>query len=102
METTRKDDPYRAERADVFTEWHNAFAEKELLIRDVIAEAVNHPSLYAALLVIAAAKNGKEISPDRLGKWLAKNRGMTVNGLTLVRTGIIAGGSSIWVVRTMA
>jgi hypothetical protein len=101
METTRKDDPYRTERIDVFAEWHGAFEGKDLLIRDVIADAVNHPSLYAALLVIAAAKNDKEISPERLGRWLARNRGMNVNGLTLVRTRTVSGGLSFWAVRAL-
>jgi hypothetical protein len=98
MESTRKDDPYRAERADVFTEWHKALGEKECLVRDVIA-AINHPGFHAALLIVAMARNGKEISPDRLGRWLAKNRGMTVSGLTLVRAGAISGGFPLWVVR---
>jgi hypothetical protein len=49
--------------------------------------------------VVAAAKNGKEISPDRLGRWLAKNRGMTVNGLILVRTGVISGGFPLWAIK---
>jgi hypothetical protein len=83
----------------VFTEWHNALGEKPHLVRDVIAEAVNHPSFHAALLIVAAAKNGKEISPDRLGRWLARNRGMTVNGLTLVRAKGTSGGLPVWQVR---
>jgi hypothetical protein len=99
MEVTRKDDPYLAERAAVFTEWHNALGETEYLVRDVIADAVNHPGLYAALLVVAATKNGKDISPERLGRWLARNRGMIVNGLTLIRAGMIAGGSRFWMVK---
>jgi hypothetical protein len=99
MESTRKDDPYRVERIDVFTEWHNALGEKALLVRDVVADAANHPGFHAALLIVAAAKNGKEISPDRLGRWLAKNRGMTVNGLTLVRAGVVSGGFPLWAVK---
>jgi hypothetical protein len=74
MEATRKDDPYRVERADVFMEWHNAMGGKALLVRDIIADAVNHAGFHAALLIVAAARNGKEISPDRLGRWLVRNR----------------------------
>jgi hypothetical protein len=67
----------------------------------VIAEAFNHPDLYAVLFAVAAAKTGKEISPDRLGRWLARNKGQIVNRLTLVRTRTVNGGFPFWAVRAL-
>jgi hypothetical protein len=99
MEATRKDDPFRAERVAVFTEWHKALGETATLVRDVIADANKHPDFYAALFVVAAAKSGKEISPERLGRWLVRNRGLIVNGLTLVRGGAISGALPLWAIR---
>jgi putative DNA primase/helicase len=107
MESTRKDDPYRAERAAVFMEWHKALGETLTLVRDIIVGAsardimgaFNHPDFYAALMAVASARNGKEISPERLGRWLAKNKGAIVNGLTLVRAGGVSGGLPLWQVR---
>jgi hypothetical protein len=96
MERIRENDPYRADRAAVFMEWHKALGENVTLVRDVIAAAFGHPDLYAALKAVAASRNGKEISPDRLGRWLARNKGSIVNNLTLVRTGSVSGGFPLW------
>lgn len=96
MENARADDPYRNQRAVVLDEWFKALGEKEVLVRDVIATAYNYPDFYAALLTVAATHNGKEISPERLGRWLVKSRGSIVNNLTLDRTGIAHGGYSFW------
>jgi putative DNA primase/helicase len=99
MEQARKDDPYRAERAAVFTEWHKALGENPTLVKDIIAAAFNYPDFYAALVTVAVARNGKEISLERLGRWLSKNKGSIVNDLSLISAGGIAGGYPLWRIR---
>jgi hypothetical protein len=96
MEKTRKDDPYRLERTAVFTEWHRVLGEHVNLVRDVIAAAFGDPAFYAALVTVAASRNGREISPERLGRWLARNKGAIVNDLTLIRAGGVSGGYPLW------
>ena len=96
MEKTRKDDPYRIERAAVFVEWHRVLGEGAKLVRDVIAAAFGDPAFYAALVTVAASRNGREISPERLGRWLARNKGAIVNDLTLIRAGGVSGGYPLW------
>jgi hypothetical protein len=96
MEAARADDPYRIERAAVFVEWHKVMGGNDLLVREVIATASSYPDLFVALIAVAAHKNGKEISPERLGRWLARNRGAIVSNLTLVRSAVITGGFPLW------
>jgi hypothetical protein len=96
MEKTRKDDPYRLGRAAVFTEWHRVLGEGAKLVRDVVSAAFGDPPFYASLLTVAASSNGREISPERLGRWLARNKGAIVNDLTLIRTGGVSGGYPRW------
>jgi len=91
MEKSRKDDPYRLERTAVFTEWHRVLGEHVNLVRDVIAVAFGDPPFYAALVTVAVSRNGREISPDRLGRWLARNKGAIVNDLILAPAGILNG-----------
>ncbi len=92
MEKSRKDDPYRIERAVIFTEWHRVLGEDDKLVRDVIAAAFGDSAFYASLVTVAASRNGREISPERLGRWLARNKGTIANGLTLVRAGYLSTG----------
>jgi hypothetical protein len=96
MEKSRESDPYRVARIAVFTEWHQALGEGTYLQRQVINEAYAHSDLYAAILVVAASRNGKEISPERLGRWLARNKGLIANNLMLVHAGGISGGYPLW------
>jgi hypothetical protein len=99
MQKAREDDPYRIERSTVFLEWYRVLNDRAVLVREVIAAAFGEPDLYAALLSVAMTRSGKEISPDRLGRWLARNKGMVINDLTLVRTGSTANGSPVWQIR---
>jgi hypothetical protein len=57
-------------------------------VREIIAAAFGDPEFYAALLTVAATRSGKEISPDRLGRWLVRNKGTVADGLMLVRNSI--------------
>jgi hypothetical protein len=99
MQKAREDDPYRIARSTVFLEWYRVLNDRAVLVREVIAAAFGEPDLYAVLLSVAMTRNGKEISPDRLGRWLARNKDMVINDLTLVRTGSTANGSPIWQIR---
>jgi hypothetical protein len=98
MERAREDDPCRIGRAAVFTEWHRVLKEKSVLMREIIDAALNDPSFYAALMTVAATRNGKEISLERLGRWLRNNKGSIVDNLILVRISILH-GYSVWQVQ---
>jgi hypothetical protein len=48
---------------------------------------------------VAAARSGNVISNDRLGRWLKKNEGRIVNGISLRYVGISHGHSTWKLVR---
>jgi hypothetical protein len=83
----------------VFIEWNKAIGEGMSLVRDVITAAFEKPDIYAAIQTIAAARNGKEISPERLGRWLAQNKGSIVGNLTLVSAGMARNGLPFWQIK---
>jgi putative DNA primase/helicase len=61
------------------------------MMREIIAAAVVRPDFHNALLAVAGARGGNIISNDRLGRWLKANEGKIVNGLSLVRDGMVHG-----------
>jgi hypothetical protein len=99
MEKAREEDPYRADRAAVFLRWHEVIGESAVLVREIIAAAFGAPDFYAALLTVASARSGKEISPERLGRWLVKNKGSVTCHLTLIRAKGISGGLPRWQIK---
>jgi hypothetical protein len=101
MRHLRENDPYRVERGGVFEEWFKVLGERGVLVREVIEAAFDHQragndAFLSALLVVAVKSgNSNEISPDRLGRWLTKNKGGIVNDLMLVLVAISSQGP-IW------
>jgi putative DNA primase/helicase len=80
MESLRGTDPVRQQRAAVFSAWRFELPSGRHQVADVIDFALTRPALCAALLEVAASRDGRdEISPRRLGKWLARNEN-TISG----------------------
>lgn len=84
MQASRDNDPYQVQRSVVFAEWHRVIGEREGLQRDIIEAAIGDQTFQVALLAIAARPNDREISPERLGKWLPKNKGKIAGSFRLV------------------
>jgi putative DNA primase/helicase len=75
----REDDPVRMTLMQVLTEWGRKLVIGDpYKIKDVIARAVVDADFFAVLMEIAGARQGNRISPDRLGRYLAKNNGKIV------------------------
>jgi putative DNA primase/helicase len=92
MRELRKADPQRASFLAVLMQWHAILGERPVMVREVIEAAfvriVSNPDFQNALLAVAEARRGGVISPDRLGRWLARNEGAIANSLKFVRAGI--------------
>jgi len=76
----RAEDPKAADLTAVITRWEeNIGLNTELKIQQIIDRASMTPDLYVALMSVAGAKAKIMISPDRLGRWLSKNRNRIVS-----------------------
>jgi putative DNA primase/helicase len=69
--------------------------QKEVTVQQIINHSLIANDLLVALMTVAAAKSGNVISHDRLGRWLSKNQGRIVDGMSLKWVGITH-GHSIW------
>jgi RepB DNA-primase from phage plasmid len=80
-------DPDREHALEVFDCWHEAFADRPMLVREVIhAVREDHEKLGQALLMIAAKRDDShEIDPRRLGNWLAGIQDRVFNDRRLTR-----------------
>jgi len=76
----RANDPNRAKRSAVFLSWPEG--EGEYSTGDIITISDSSPDLRYALLAVAASRDGV-ISPERLGRWLAKQSKVIAGGLRL-------------------
>jgi hypothetical protein len=56
-------------------------------VQEIINRAVNEPSFYTALMNVASARSGGQVSNVSLGRWLKRVQGKIVNGLALLRDG---------------
>jgi hypothetical protein len=92
-EKTREDDPALAQLVTVIAQWKKELStDQAFFLRDIINKAVNQPDFWNALLAVAATHgNGQVVSNDRLGRWLKENEGRIVDGLALVRAGMVNG-----------
>jgi hypothetical protein len=95
MERVRRGDPRLAALTNVAAEWWRVIGCRRVLAREVIAEALKirnsygsegeaepwiNPGLRDALVTVARGNGREEISPDRIGRWLARNEGRVVSG----------------------
>jgi hypothetical protein len=75
----------------VTAQWEEHIGSEEVTVQQVINRALNAHDLHIALTSVAAAKSGDTISNERLGRWLKKNEGRIVNGMSLQCTGATQG-----------
>ena len=111
MDMARAEDPIREEREAVFVSWpilpdEDGNPKSEFYTVARITELAEETSgmqflradFRAACLEIAIDKNG-QISPRRLGRWLARNRNLRVGNLKLIAKIPGNGGKVAWSVR---
>ena len=85
MESLRGTDPVRQQRAAVFSAWRFELPAGRHQVADVVDFACTRPGLRAALLEVAASRDGRdEISGRRLGKWLVRNENTIVGRHKLI------------------
>ena len=79
METVRENDPVRLALSAILMQWkENLGITSSYTLQQVINRAVVDADFFGALMVVAVAKQGNVISPDRLGSYLAKNNGKVI------------------------
>ena len=73
----------------VLVQWKEALGTGSAhTMREIIAAAVNRPDFHNALLTVAAARTGKVVSNERLGRWFKASEGKIVNALHIIREGM--------------
>jgi hypothetical protein len=89
----REDDPRRSSLLTVITQWQTVLGTNSAhTIRQVVTAAINHADFHNALVAVAVARGSNNVvSNDRLGRWLKANEGKIVNGVSLIRGGMIDG-----------
>jgi hypothetical protein len=93
LETARAGDPERESLRIVMWAWAQTFQGQRIGVAEAILESQRKPDLKDALLT-AAAERG-EVSPRRLGKWMAKIAGRRLEGARFVQDGQRR-GSALW------
>jgi len=79
-------DPDRESTAEVLRTWRAAFADKVMLVREIVAAAQDdqHKELREALLMVAAKReDSNQIDVRRLGIWCASKADRVIDGLRL-------------------
>src|SRR5215831_2434401 len=86
------DDPLLLSLATVMAEWRQKVGMRvEKTVQQVINCAINANDFHVALLNVAQGRNSSIVSNERLGRWLRKNEGRVVDGVTLKCTGRLDG-----------
>ena len=84
IQKVKAGDPKVAALSAVTAQWREHIGlQTEVTVQQVINHSMNADDLRVALMNVAAAKSGTGISNDRLGRWLIKNQGRIVNGMSL-------------------
>jgi hypothetical protein len=79
-------DPDRESTAEVLRGWQAAFADRAMLVREVVAAAQDgqHDELKQALLMVAARRDeSNQIDARRLGNWCASKADRIIDSLRL-------------------
>jgi hypothetical protein len=80
-------DPDRESTAEVLRAWQAAFADRAMLVREVVAAAQDgqHYELKQALLMVAAKRDeSNQIDARRFGIWCASKADRIIDGLRLI------------------
>jgi hypothetical protein len=104
MEAVRAQDPRLDALTAVLTQWWDVIGPARVSGRDIIERATRqttavnavfprhefaHPDFREALLAVAG--DGGAVNGRRLSKWIAANEGRIVDGLRIVRKGMVTG-----------
>jgi hypothetical protein len=81
-------DPVKNERAEVFRTIAKAIVDPDYTVAEIVDTARKDAALESALRMIASAAG--EISPKRLGKWLAASQNTIAGGYKLLRKGTVS------------
>ena len=113
IEKARSNDPNRGKHLAVVVQWNkhlgdlSAFTLGQITERAMTAAyppqpqdresepQTPDPDFLAALLAVAASKDGKGVSPERLGRWLRSVEGRFRDAKVLRNDGIIH-GATLW------
>jgi putative DNA primase/helicase len=88
IQDVKAEDPAVMALTAVMAQWRRYIGLQRVVTQqEVIKDAVKVPDFLAALMNVAEAKSGKEISKERLGRWLNDNNGRIVKGTSLRRVG---------------
>jgi hypothetical protein len=91
----RAEDPKAADLTAVIAQWEEHIGlNTELKLQQIVDRASLAPDLYVALMSIASARAKIIISPERLGRWLSKNRNRIVGNRVFRRRKL--DGYSLW------
>jgi putative DNA primase/helicase len=100
IQKVKAEDPKVMALMAVTAQWREHIGlQREVTVQQVINHAPKAHDLFVALMNVAAARSGNVISNDRLGRWLKKNEGRIVNGISLRYVGISHGHSTWKLVR---
>jgi hypothetical protein len=88
----REDDPRRSSLLTVIMQWQTVLGTASTYtIRQIVTAAINHTDFHNALVAVASARGSTIVSNEKLGRWLKASEGKIVNGLSLIRDGIVDG-----------
>jgi hypothetical protein len=107
IEKTRRSDPQLAALIAVIEQWHFAAGTARLSVKQLVEKATEATELKDALATVAG--DGSSINNDRLGKWLAKNKGRVVTigegharGQAKIALDGVSSGKNLWKVEMVA
>jgi hypothetical protein len=79
MKAVRENDPSRSALSVVLMQWKEVLGTTAFYTcQQIVNRAALDPDLFGALMMVAAARQGNVVSPERLGRYLAKNNGRIV------------------------
>jgi hypothetical protein len=88
VQGVRDNDPERSALEAVLIQWKLNFkAHTRVTVKELIDRGILVPEFHAALLIVAATRNGLFVSPERLGRWLKSVQGKIVNNLKVMKAG---------------
>jgi hypothetical protein len=103
IDTTRSDDPERAQLASLLHHWSEVIGEQRVTTKEIIAATAGSDKVEAraalndGLLSVAASfvRGGTAVDPRRLGVYLSKNAGRVIDGLLIVKD-TVKHGDQLW------
>lgn len=98
VETTerlRDTDPQHEALARFLTAWQGAFGSEPTTVRKCVDRTFHDPALKEAAETVAGSERGP-INSRRLGRWVARNEDVIVDGVAIRRAEGVYEGSALW------